>query len=164
MRDTGVGRICLLPFFFRNASEPLHDNESMLERNEILFSSLVPPCRGESFPNAAIDVTATLHRECIRPERSSGLGVHGLKYRTRSHVPNVRERKIARNDNNPSVRSSLLPRSLFKRLILPILELNVQEFYFDERPTSITTYLVPRLNHKVVARKARVYCERPITC
>jgi hypothetical protein len=147
MRDTGVGRMCLLPFFFRNASEPLHDNESMLGRNETLSNFLVPPCRGESLPrclhsllNAAIDVTAILHRECIRPERSSGLGVHGLKHRTRSHVPNVRERKIARNDNNPSVRSSLLPRSLFKRSILPILELNVQELL--RRTPYIHNYLL----------------------
>lgn len=48
MRDTGVGRMCLLPFFFRNASEPLHDNESMLERNEILSNSLVSLCPGKS--------------------------------------------------------------------------------------------------------------------
>lgn len=58
MRDTGVGRMCLLPFFFRNASEPLHDNESMLERNEILFNSLVSLCFDYHHPNTANDATS----------------------------------------------------------------------------------------------------------
>jgi hypothetical protein len=79
MRDTGVGRMCLLPFFFRNASEPLHDNESMLERNETSSISLVS---SETLPGRVL---------CARIDAALPFGC------TSDHLPGYKYPRVRHN-------------------------------------------------------------------